>query len=106
MLKELNKFTVMSFEEGGCGGIHSIVGRKSLFKSEEDFLKYLIEEDDDMEYMVNNNDFDTEHLTIDSISEDYVRYYPKMPEGFEIESGYTFCNKGKGAFEVYVYNFN
>lgn len=102
----MSKFTVMAFEEGGCGATTNIVGRKSLFKSKEDFLNYCIKENEDIEDMVNNNDFDIKDLIIENVSEDYIRYYPKMPEGFELESGWTFCGKGRGALAVYVYTFN
>lgn len=102
----MNKFTVMAFQEGGCGSVTQIVGRKTLFKSKEDFLNYCATENEDIEEMVANADFDTNDLIIDDISEGYVRYYPRMPEGFEIESGWTFCKKGKGAVEVYIMNLD
>jgi hypothetical protein len=87
----MSKFEYMEFREGGCNGITDIVGRKSLFKNEQDFADFA------------NTEFgiDAETSSAENVKTAYIRYYPKMPEGFEIESGYAFCNKGRGAIEVY-----
>lgn len=101
-------FESMSFYEGGCGGLTDIVARKSLFKNKEDFIKWLITESEEYEsyidYLYPN---ETMPLTEEDVKESYVRYFRNFGEGsgMEIESGYTFCKKARGAFEVYCINF-
>jgi len=95
----MSKFTTMAFREMGDGTLTQIVGNKNLFKSKKDFLLWCLTDCEELEYDFQDQ---TQNWTIDNIVESYVRYYSHMPEGFNIESGYTFCNKGKGAFEVYV----
>ncbi|SNS22673.1 hypothetical protein SAMN05446037_1006112 [Anaerovirgula multivorans] len=99
----MSKFTTMAFYEGGCGSLTGIVGRKDLFKSKKDFLDWCMHDCDELESDFSFLDENPE-FTTDDISEDFIRYYPRMPEGFEIESGWTFCKKGRGAIEVYVLN--
>lgn len=84
-------FDYMAFMECGDGSITDIVGVKKLFKDKEDFADFALNEYDCFE----------EKPTADMVEVDYIRYYPHMPEGFQIDSGYTFCKKGKGAIEVY-----
>jgi len=85
------KFTTMQFQEGGCGSPTNIVGKKLLFKDEKEFLEMAKEE------------FETDIDTFNEVYITYIRYYPCFGEdsGMEIESGYTFCNKARGAIEVY-----
>ena len=99
------KFTTMGFYEGGAGSLIQIVGRKSLFNDKEDFLRYCNVDCEEIdEYFDWVSKEEKPIYTIDDVSEGYVRYFPKMPESFEIECGYTFCSKGKGAFGVYILN--
>jgi len=85
------KFTTMKFQEGGYGSAMNVVGKKSLFKSEKDFLDMARDE-----YEIDIDELNEVYVA-------YVRYYPCFGEdsGMEIESGYTFCNKARGAMEVY-----
>lgn len=76
------------------------VGKKSAFKDASDFLEQCKGE---FEWKFDEIDFEIkpEHV----IDRAYCRYYPKMPEDYShlgLESGYTFCEEGRGAFEVYV----
>jgi hypothetical protein len=94
-------FEHMVFEEGGCGQATNIVGRKSLFKNEQDFIDFIF---NNYEYLFEN--INKEDISIDKIYITYIRFYPNMPnyQSWEIDCGYTFCKKNKGAIEVYCYN--
>lgn len=96
-----SKFTHMEFREMGNGSCTNIVGRKDLFKNEEDFINDMSEE---YEYI-----FESQIVkpTKDSVYISYVRYYPHFGEssGMDIDSGYTFCRQGRGAIEVYCIDF-
>lgn len=76
-----------------------LVGKKSAFIDAADFLKQCKGE---FEWKFEDIDFE---ITAEDVQDGaYCRYYPRMPEDFshlELESGYTFCDPGKGAFEVY-----
>ena len=76
------------------------VGKKSGFKDAADFLEACKGEFDwkfdEIDFAVNPDD------VFDGV---YCRYYPRMPADMshlDLESGYTFCDKQRGAFEVYV----
>lgn len=76
------------------------VGKKSEFKDASHFLGECRGEFD---WKFDDIDFEIKHEHV--IDGMYCRYYPKMPEDMshlDLESGYTFCEKGRGAFEVYV----
>lgn len=77
-----------------------LVGKKSAFKDAADFLKQCKGE---FEWKFDDIDYE---ITVDHVVDGlYCRYYPRMPEDYshlEMESGYTFCDPGRGAFEVYV----
>lgn len=85
------------------------VGKKSLYRSKEHFAEECIKEFD---YILEDMFSEQEHVQVlnkihaeivyDNL---YCRYYPRMPEDashLDLEDGYLFCEKGKGAFEVYV----
>lgn len=79
---------IMQFSEG------EIIGKVSEFKTESQFVKSVKEE--------LSIDFGTQDPEVDR---NYVRWYPKSPEGLsnEFPDGcYTFCKPGRGAFEVFV----
>ena len=99
-----SKFDTVVFQEGGAGSISDIVGKKSLFVNKFEFLEWLINECEEIEEGYEELKL---NLNVEDVEERYVRYFPHFGEdsGFEIESGYTFCNKGKGAFEVYTISF-
>lgn len=88
------KFDHMVFKECGCDASTDIVGSTKIFKSKDDFIDFAFKEYD---YEFD----DAEKPDPNNVTIDYIRYFPKMPFGFEIESGYTFCRKAKGAVEVY-----
>ena len=97
------KFTTMRFEEFGCGSLTDVVGRKDLFKDKQDFLNYVLSDKcAELEKERSSNN-EIPKLTIEDVKEDYVRYYPNFPEGMsmEVKSGWTYCDKNSGAFEVY-----
>jgi hypothetical protein len=101
-------FESMSFYEGGDGSLTDIVARKSLFKNKEDFLKWIL--NDSEEYETHYDDLELSEVPtfeISEVKEGYVRYFRNFGEdsGMSIESGYTFCDKGRGAFKVYYVNF-
>ena len=101
-------FESMSFLEGGDGSLTDIVARKSLFKNKEEFLKWIL--NDSEEYETHYNDLELSEvptLELSEVKEGYVRYFRNFGEGsgMSIESGYTFSNKARGAFEVYYVNF-
>ncbi|MFF2532306.1 hypothetical protein ACFVS2_25690 [Brevibacillus sp. NPDC058079] len=93
---------LMPFRDNGNGAILSFVGKKSLFTSKEEFVENVLSEFED-----DFSDLDPECLpTIDDVKESHCRFYPILPEGFDIQSGYTFCEPGKGAFGVYYIDFS
>ncbi|HHL0969542.1 hypothetical protein [Bacillus thuringiensis] len=85
------------------------VGKKSLYESKEHFAKECTKE---FCYILENMLSEQDYLKVMSkinseVVHDnlYCRYYPRMPEEMsylDLESGYLFCDKNKGAFEVYV----
>jgi hypothetical protein len=93
------KFDHGVFQEEGNGNATDVVGSKKIFNNAQEFIDFIYNEYD---YVFE----DVEKPTVDKIKTDYIRYYPKMPEEFEIESGYTFCKKGRGAIEVYRLELN
>jgi len=103
------KFDSMPFYEGGDGSLTDIVAAKSLFKSKEDFLYWFLNDSEEYGDFLNGylENEEKPFFTIDDVQEGYVRYYPHFGEdsGANIESGYMFCNKGRGAFEVYSISF-
>lgn len=88
---------VLDFRDGNS--VTAFVGKKSEFSSVDAFLSACQSE----------FDYEIEKLGVTILPEHvvdgvYCRYYSKMPEDvsyLELESGYLFCDKGKGAFEVY-----
>lgn len=77
-----------------------LVGKKSAFKDATDFLEKCRGEFDwildELKFEINAEQ------VIDGL---YSRFYRNMPSDYaylDLESGYTFCDKGRGAFEVYV----
>lgn len=79
------------------------VGKKSAFKDAADFL---VQCKGEFDWKFDEIDFD---IRVEHVADGmYCRYYPKMPNDMshlDMESGYTFCDPGKGAFEVYVLPF-
>lgn len=88
------------------------VGKQSLYKSKSDFLADCFGEFDwILESYLTEKEWHQMALFKDtSIVKDdgYCRYYPKIPDscGADIENGYMFCEKGKGAFSVYSVNIS
>lgn len=93
---------------------HSVinfVGKKSIFSSKEDFFKAMVNEFDctlgqlfTESELAKIPELDVEDLVLDGA---YCRYYTRIPEEAShlgLESGYLFCPRGQGAFEVYVVN--
>ncbi|WP_336769855.1 hypothetical protein [Bacillus bombysepticus] len=85
------------------------VGKKSLYESKVRFVEECIKE---FSYILEDIFSEQEFLKVieemgaanvhDNL---YCRYYPRMPEDvsyLDLEEGYLFCEKGRGAFEVYV----
>jgi len=103
------KFETMSFYEGGDGGLTDIVGKKSLFKSKEDFVHWLLNDSEEYESHFDCYKEGEERpvFTEDDIREGYVRYYAHFAEdsGMDIDGGYTFCENKRGSFEVYYIRF-
>ncbi|WES09701.1 hypothetical protein [Bacillus paranthracis] len=98
---------ICAFTDGSS--FTQFVGKKSLYKDKEHFVKECIKEFDsiledifsEQEYLVLLNKIGSE-IVHDNL---YCRYYPRMPEEvayLDLDEGYLFCEKGKGAFEVYV----
>lgn len=89
---------LMEFTDGSS--ITHFVGRKSAFECDGDFLDKCIREYD---WKIDELELD---LRIEYVQDGvYCRFYPNMPQEMaylDLESGYTFCDKGRGAFEVYV----
>ena len=105
-----SKFGSMSFYEEGCGSLTDIVAEKSMFKSKEDFLQWFLNDSEEYGTYLDSHYSTDEELpvfTIDDIEEKYVRYFPNFGEdsGMAIDSGYTFCDKGRGTFATYSISF-
>ena len=101
---------LMEFTDGGS--VTNFVAKKSIYKSKEDFLHDCLNEFDYIleDYLSDSECEKMKSFTDTSIVEDgvYCRYYPRLPDAFgylDMESGYTFCPKGRGAFEVYSIDF-
>lgn len=73
----------------------SYVGKTSEYKTEQGFIAGL----------KNEYDIDTEIIGSSNIERRYVRWYSKPPyplnEDFP-DGCYSFCERGRGAFEVFV----
>lgn len=84
---------IMLFHAGGWDGISHFVGKQKEYSKEEFFEACKL-------------DFEDIGITptLDDVEETHSRFYPRMPEGFEIESGYAFCDKAPGAFAVWTIN--
>lgn len=82
---------IMTFHAEGWDGVSHFVGKQKEYTKEEFFN----------ECKIDFADIGISPL-LDDVEERYCRYYPKMPEGFGLESGYTFCGKSSGAFPVWV----
>lgn len=101
---------LIEFTDGSS--VTNFVAKKSIYKSKEDFLSDCLSEFDYiLEDYLNDSEWEKmKSFTDTSIVEDgiYCRYYPSLPDDFaylDMESGYTFCPKGRGAFEVYAIDF-
>ena len=74
---------------------HEIIGKKSEYKTKEDFIKAVSEDE-------------CENVIIEDIKDGYMRYFPKGTEDSQREFGkgegvYMTVDKlTKGAFEVWV----
>lgn len=80
-----------------------LVGKKSAFKDPADFLEQCKREWD---WKFDKLDFEIKKEHVQDGA--YCRYYPKIPEDYshlDLESGYAFCERGRGAFEVYFIPF-
>jgi hypothetical protein len=102
----MSKFETMPFYARGCDELTNIVGKKSLFKDKQAFLNWALNDCEELDEFLSEESEVKERLTAEDVKEGFVRYYPNMPEGFDIKSGYTFCGNEKGAFEVYYIDFN
>ncbi|MED1955116.1 hypothetical protein [Brevibacillus centrosporus] len=82
---------VMLFHAEGWDGVSHFVGKQKEYTKEAFFNECGL-------------DFEDCQISpsLSDVEERYCRFYPKMPEGFEIESGYTFCDKAPGAFAVWT----
>lgn len=100
------KFDEMMFCEGGCGSETEYVLRKDLFTIEQAVERAVYESCDideicEQDYflkIIKQSDYDN------FVSTSHIRYYPHMPDSgyWEIESGWTYCSKNRGAVEVWA----
>lgn len=92
---------LITFSDGSS--TTNFVASKKNYKTKEDFLKDCLGEFD---YEISAlKEKGVRMPTVDDVYEDYCRYYPKMPQDYsylELEGGYVFTEKRKGAFEVYA----
>ena len=95
------KFESMMFYEGGDGAETEYIVRKSKYTKEE-AIQEAIQESYDIAELSGTKVEIKEFNPDDFIKEGYVRFYPNLPEGFEIESGWTHCKKARGAIEVWL----
>ncbi|GAB6553021.1 hypothetical protein bcgnr5378_06300 [Bacillus cereus] len=85
------------------------VGKKSLYENKDRFAKECVKE---FSYILEDIFSEQEFLKVmekmdAGIVHDnlYCRYYPRMPEDvsyLDLDEGYLFCEKSRGAFEVFV----
>ncbi|GAB6427986.1 hypothetical protein bcgnr5372_38530 [Bacillus luti] len=85
------------------------VGKKSLYENKGNFAEECIKE---FSYILEEIFSEQEFLKVienmvAGIVHDnlYCRYYRRMPEDvsyLDLDEGYLFCEKGRGAFEVFV----
>lgn len=105
-----NIVDIVEFTDGSS--VTHFVGKKSLYANKGLFYQAVKQEFEDTIKRYFNEaerevvgNLEASEIVHDTV---YCRYYPRFSEDYShlgLDGGYAFCNKGRGAFEVYVVNF-
>lgn len=82
-----------TFHDEGHGAPLNYVAPKSTYTKEE--------------FIAECEEMSDGYYELGEVKEAYCRWYPASPEGIDIDGGcYSFCEPGKGAFQVWYCDIN